>query len=109
MEDYMKSIKLALIGLLLVVGSSFSVRAADLHFIMCGGEVREADQTVVDAFVANNPGVNVNIEAVPWGTCQDKSLTLAAAGDATTGGASVQQHCDASTGFAIRVLETGGT
>ena len=81
MEEYMKSIKLALIGLLLVAGSSFSVRAADLHFIMCGGEVREADQTVVDAFIANNPGVNVNIEAVPWGTCQDKSLTLAAAGD----------------------------
>ena len=42
----MKSIKLALIGLLLVAGSSFSLRAADLHFIMCGGEVREADQTV---------------------------------------------------------------
>ena len=32
----MKSIKLALIGLLLVAGSSFSLRAADLHFIMCG-------------------------------------------------------------------------
>ena len=72
----MKSIKLALISLLLVAGSSFSLRAADLHFIMCGGEVREADQTVVDAFVANNSGVNVNIEAVPWGTCQDKSLHL---------------------------------
>ena len=48
---------------------------------MCGGEVREADQKVVDAFLAANPGVTVNLEAVPWGTCQDKSLTLAAAGD----------------------------
>ncbi|MEP2781563.1 MAG: sugar ABC transporter substrate-binding protein [Pseudoruegeria sp.] len=55
--------------------------AADLHFIMCGGEVREADQAVVDQFVADHEGVTVNLEAVPWGTCQDKSLTLSAAGD----------------------------
>lgn len=48
---------------------------------MCGGEVREADQAVVDQFIADNEGVTVNLEAVPWGTCQDKSLTLAAAGD----------------------------
>jgi multiple sugar transport system substrate-binding protein len=56
--------------------------AEELHFIMCGGEVREADQTAIDTFIAANPGVTVNMEAVPWGTCQDKSLTLAAAGDA---------------------------
>ena len=55
--------------------------AQELHFIMCGGEVRAADQAVVDQFVAENDGVTVNLEAVPWGTCQDKSLTLAAAGD----------------------------
>jgi multiple sugar transport system substrate-binding protein len=48
---------------------------------MCGGEVREADQAVVDQFEADNDGVTINLEAVPWGTCQDKSLTLAAAGD----------------------------
>lgn len=53
----------------------------ELHFIMCGGEVRAADQAVVDQFIADYPGVSVNLEAVPWGTCQDKSLTLAAAGD----------------------------
>ena len=55
--------------------------ATELHFIMCGGEVREADQKVVDQFMADHEGVTVNLEAVPWGTCQDKSLTLAAAGD----------------------------
>lgn len=55
--------------------------ATELHFIMCGGEVRAADQAVVDQFEADNDGVTVNLEAVPWGTCQDKSLTLAAAGD----------------------------
>ncbi len=52
-----------------------------IHFIMCGGEVREADQAAIDEFKAENPDVEVNMEAVPWGTCQDKSLTLAAAGD----------------------------
>lgn len=58
-----------------------SAGAEELHFIMCGGEVREADQKVIDQFIAENEGVTVNMEAVPWGNCQDKSLTLAAAGD----------------------------
>jgi len=49
--------------------------------ILCGGEIRPADQIVIDAFEAKNAGVTVNAEAVPWGTCQDKSMTLAAAGD----------------------------
>ena len=57
------------------------VQAVELKFIMCGGEVRAADQKVIDAFKASNSGVKINMEAVPWGTCQDKSMTLAAAGD----------------------------
>ncbi|MCK0138520.1 sugar ABC transporter substrate-binding protein [Aliiroseovarius sp. F47248L] len=74
--------KLSLAALLLS-GSAMTASAdtAELHFIMCGGEVREADQKTVDEFVAKHEGVTVNLEAVPWGTCQDKSLTLAAAGD----------------------------
>ncbi|WP_371168971.1 ABC transporter substrate-binding protein [Aliiroseovarius sp. 2305UL8-7] len=73
--------KLSLAALLLS-GSAMSASAAEeLHFIMCGGEVREADQKIVDQFEADHEGVTVNLEAVPWGTCQDKSLTLAAAGD----------------------------
>ncbi len=77
----MRHLKTLAIGAAMVVGSTLSTQAQELHFIMCGGEIREADQTVVDAFTAANPGVTVNIEAVPWGTCQDKSLTLASAGD----------------------------
>ncbi|MGJ8583575.1 MAG: ABC transporter substrate-binding protein [Marinosulfonomonas sp.] len=69
------------IGALLLSGSALSAQAQELQFIMCGGEVRPADQAVVDQFVADHEGVTVNLEAVPWGTCQDKSLTLAAAGD----------------------------
>lgn len=77
----MRHLKTITLGAAIVAGSAFSAQSQELHFIMCGGEIREADQTVVDAFTAANPGVSVNIEAVPWGTCQDKSLTLASAGD----------------------------
>ena len=77
----MRHLKTLALGTAVVVGSAMSVQAQELHFIMCGGEIRDADQTVVDAFESANDGVTVNIEAVPWGTCQDKSLTLAAAGD----------------------------
>ncbi len=77
----MRYLKTLTLGAVMVAGSTLSIQAQELHFIMCGGEIRDADQTVVDAFTAANPGVTVNIEAVPWGTCQDKSLTLASAGD----------------------------
>ncbi len=43
--------------------------------------MRPADQKVIDTFIAENAGVTVNMEAVEWGTCQDKSMQLAAAGD----------------------------
>ena len=77
----MRYLKTLALGAAMVAGSTLSIQAQELHFIMCGGEIRDADQTVVDAFEAANLGVSVNIEAVPWGTCQDKSLTLASAGD----------------------------
>ena len=77
----MRYLKTLALGAVMVAGSTLSIQAQELHFIMCGGEIRDADQTVVDAFTAANPGVTVNIEAVPWGTCQDKSLTLSSAGD----------------------------
>ncbi len=77
----MKHIKTLTLGAALLAGTAMSSQAEELHFIMCGGEVRPADQAVVDAFEASHEGVTVKMEAVPWGTCQDKSLTLAAAGD----------------------------
>ena len=77
----MKTTKILALSAALLGGSALSSAAQELHFIMCGGEVRAADQAAADEFIAENPGVTVNIEAVPWGTCQDKSLTLAAAGD----------------------------
>ncbi len=79
----MKHFKTLTMGAVLLGGSAMSAAAQDateLHFIMCG-DVRPADQVVIDQFIADRPGVTVNMEAVPWGTCQDKSMQLAAAGD----------------------------
>lgn len=81
----MKTINTLSLGAVLLAGSALGAMAqegTELHFIMCGGEVRPADQIVIDEFTAANPGVTVNMEAVEWGTCQDKSMQLAAAGDA---------------------------
>lgn len=80
----MKTLNTLSLGAVLLAGSALSAMAQDgteLHFIMCGGEVRPADQVVIDQFIADHPGVTVNMEAVEWGTCQDKSMQLAAAGD----------------------------
>jgi multiple sugar transport system substrate-binding protein len=81
----MKTFNTLTLGAALLCGSALGAmaqEAPELHFIMCGGEVRPADQVVIDAFMAAYPGdISVNMEAVEWGTCQDKSLQLAAAGD----------------------------
>ena len=74
-------IKSALITFSVILFSSFQSNAVDMHGVMCGGEIRPMDQSVVDQFMADNPGVNVTMEAVPWGTCQDKVINLAIAGD----------------------------
>ncbi|MDC0239676.1 sugar ABC transporter substrate-binding protein [Candidatus Thioglobus sp.] len=77
----MKNIKKALFLAVLGAGLMAPVQAEEVHMIMCGGEIRDADKAVIAAFEASHAGVTVNAEAVPWGTCQDKSMTLAAAGD----------------------------
>ena len=70
-----------LTAFIITLSSSFQTLAVDMHGVMCGGEIRPADKAVVDQFMADNPGVNVTMEAVPWGTCQDKVINLAIAGD----------------------------
>lgn len=77
----MQHLKTLTVAAALLGGSALASQAQELHFIMCGGEVRPADQKVIDQFQADNPGVTVKMEAVEWGTCQDKSMQLAAAGD----------------------------
>ena len=77
----MKHAKKILSVLVIGAGLTAPVQAEEINMVMCGGEIRVADQAVITAFEASHPGVTVNAEAVPWGTCQDKSMTLAAAGD----------------------------
>ena len=107
----MKTVTTLSLGAVLLAGSALSAMAqegTELHFIICGGEVRPADQIVIDQFVADHPGVTVNAEPVEWGTCQDKSLQLAAAGDppsiAYVGSRLVRQFSDA--GFVVPVTFT---
>ena len=75
----MKHTKTLLVAAALLGSSALQASAQDLSFIMCG-DARPADKVVIDKFQVDNPGIKVNMEIVPWGTCQDKSMTLAAAG-----------------------------
>ena len=76
----MKHTRTLLLAAALLGGTALGASAQELSFIMCG-DARPADQVVIDKFQVDNPGVKVNMEIVPWGTCQDKSMTLAAAGN----------------------------
>ncbi|MEO8240707.1 MAG: sugar ABC transporter substrate-binding protein [bacterium] len=78
----MKLSKTLMVAAALMGSSTLAAKADDINlsFIMCG-DVRPADQATIDKFQTDNPGIKVNMEAVPWGTCQDKSMTLAAAGN----------------------------
>ena len=70
-------------GALVAVAALASVAAhgQELTFIRCGDNVPDPERIAVEAFEKRNPGVSVDIQLVPWGTCQDKSITLASAGD----------------------------
>ena len=59
--------------------------AQTIDIINCGdgSDGAAALQTAdIEAWKAENPGVEVTVEYVPWSNCQDKSITLASAGDA---------------------------
>ena len=55
-----------------------------LHKINCGddqgGDI-VVQNRLIEEWEAKNPGFDVDVEYVPWGQCQSKSLTLAQAGD----------------------------
>ena len=61
--------------------TGFKTFAEDVHGVFCGSELRPNYVEIADEYMKNNPGVNVTLEAVPWGTCQDKVINLAIAGD----------------------------
>lgn len=76
----MKTTKLALMASALLGSTTLAASATDLSVILCG-DARPADAAVVEQFQKDNPDIKVNVEQVPWGTCQDKAMTLAAAGN----------------------------
>ena len=57
--------------------TGFKAFSADVHGVFCGSELRPIYVDIADEYMKNNPGVNVTLEAVPWGTCQDKVINLA--------------------------------
>jgi multiple sugar transport system substrate-binding protein len=76
----MKPTKTLLLAAALMGTSAMAAHATDLSVILCG-DPRPADKVVVDKFQADNPDIKVTVEQVPWGTCQDKAMTLASAGN----------------------------
>ena len=79
-----------------------AAQAQTIDIVNCGdgsdgaAEVQKSD---IEAWKAENPGVEVAVEYVPWSNCQDKSITLASAGDppaaAYMGSRTLKQLADA--------------
>jgi multiple sugar transport system substrate-binding protein len=68
---------------LLALGTAAQA-ATELKFINCGGS--DSDFVTTQAkhiaeWEAENPDYKVALEFIPWGQCQEKSITLAAAGN----------------------------
>ncbi len=66
------------------LGTAFG-QETRVHFINCGddqGGGNAVHTRLIAEWEAANPGYKVDREFVPWGQCQEKSTTLAAAGDA---------------------------
>lgn len=75
-----------LVGAAMLVGSSTAALAqTEIYMINCGdgvtgnGPAKHAE--LIAEWESMNDGFAVNLEYVPWGQCQEKSTTLAAAGN----------------------------
>jgi multiple sugar transport system substrate-binding protein len=80
--SYLKPI-VAAAAVLLSASAAFA-QDQKMHFTICGDDSWAGDVTAkyVAEWESMNPGYVVNIEYVPWGQCQEKATTLAAAGNA---------------------------
>ena len=93
----MKNIQKALFLAFLGAGLIAPVQAEEVHMIMCGGEIREADQAVISAFESKHSGVTVNAEAVPWGTCHLSSRCSLGKPDGEGGGCGGREPRDGAS------------
>lgn len=67
----------------LVVLPLYAQAAEELYIINCGADNEPqapVQQEHIDAWAAENPDYTVRVEFLPWEQCQEKTLTLAAAG-----------------------------
>lgn len=82
-----------------LTAASAAQAETELHFIRCGDGGLDRDLQVVEQFKAKNAGVDVKVESLPWSNCQEKALTLAAAGSpaslAYMGSRTLKQLADA--------------
>ncbi len=85
-ESRMKLTPILLGGAMVLsgLGTAFG-QETRVHFINCGddqGGGNAVHTRLIAEWEAANPGYKVDREFVPWGQCQEKSTTLASAGDA---------------------------
>ncbi|EFO30045.1 sugar uptake ABC transporter, substrate-binding protein [Roseibium sp. TrichSKD4] len=79
-------LKSLLLGGVFALAAAGSAAAEDqrLHMIVCGdntGAGIPLQAEVINQWEAANEGYKVDVEFVPWGQCQEKSTTLASAGN----------------------------
>ena len=81
----MKKIEMIFGTALFVSTACMSANASEsMHMIMCGDDTTPGivvQKGLFDGWEAANPGYAVEVEFVPWGQCQEKSMTLASAGN----------------------------
>ncbi|MBT9385207.1 sugar ABC transporter substrate-binding protein [Pseudooceanicola sp. CBS1P-1] len=71
-------------ALLASTAATSAFGAETLHMIMCGDDTTPGipvQQGLISDWEKQNPDFKVEVEFVPWGQCQEKSMTLAAAGN----------------------------
>lgn len=68
--------------LVALLASTAMVVAQDkvISFVECGDTPSPVHVSTIEAWEAQNPGFDVQVEVVGWGQCQDKVTTLAVAG-----------------------------
>ena len=72
------------VGALALMTTSSAFSAEKIHMINCGDDTGKGiplQNALIKQWEAENEGYTVEVEFVPWGQCQEKSTTLASAGN----------------------------
>ncbi|QQA43182.1 extracellular solute-binding protein [Pelagovum pacificum] len=80
----MKKTHLVLASSALALFAGAAAAQQEIHIINCGAgadEQNPVQEAHADAWLEDNPDYTVRFEYVPWGSCQERAITLASAGD----------------------------